>query len=64
MAAGRVLNEEVPVAVGAGVESISGANAGANYNNITEEKLMETYPALWMPMIETADIVADRYDIA
>ena len=65
MAAGRVLNEEVPVAVGAGVESISLVQMqGANYNNITEEKLMETYPALWMPMIETADIVADRYDVS
>ena len=65
MAAGRVLNEEVPVAVGAGVESISMVQMqGPNYNNITEEKLMETYPALWMPMIETADIVADRYDIS
>ena len=65
MAAGRVLNEEVPVAVGAGVESISMVQMqGPNYNNITEEKLMETYPALWMPMIETADIVADRYDVS
>jgi len=37
---------------------------GANYNNITEEKLMGSYPALWMPMIETADIVADRYNVS
>jgi acetyl-CoA C-acetyltransferase len=65
MAAGRVLNEDVPVAIGAGVESISLVQMqGANYNNITEEKLMETYPALWMPMIETADIVAERYNVS
>ena len=64
MAAGRVLNEDVPVAIGAGVESISMVQMqGPNYNNITEEKLMGTYPALWMPMIETADIVADRYNV-
>ena len=65
MAAGRVLNEDVPIMIGAGVESISLVQMqGANYNNITEEKLMESYPALWMPMIETADIVAARYNIA
>jgi acetyl-CoA C-acetyltransferase len=60
-----VLNENVPVTVGAGVESISMVQMqGANYNNITEEKLMGSYPALWMPMIETADIVADRYNVS
>ena len=65
MAAGRVLNEDVPVAIGAGVESISLVQMqGANYNNITEEKLMASYPALWMPMIETADIVAERYNVS
>ncbi|MGI9346577.1 MAG: acetyl-CoA C-acyltransferase [Gammaproteobacteria bacterium] len=65
MAAGRVLNEDVPIMIGAGVESISLVQMqGSNYNNITEEKLMESYPALWMPMIETADIVAARYNIA
>ncbi len=65
MAAGRVLNEDVPVAIGAGVESISLVGMGGiNLNNITEEKLMQTYPALWMPMIETADIVAQRYNVS
>jgi acetyl-CoA C-acetyltransferase len=65
MAAGRVLNEGVPIAVGAGVESISLVTMqGINLNNITEEKLMASYPALWMPMIETADIVAKRYNIS
>ncbi len=65
MAAGRVLNEDVPVAIGAGVESISLVTMqGMNTNHIFEEKLQETYPALWMPMIETADIVADRYNVS
>jgi len=65
MAAGRVLNENVPVAIGAGVESISLVSMGGiNLNHFTEEKLMETYPALWMPMIETADIVAQRYNVS
>lgn len=65
MAAGRILNEGVPVMVGAGVESISLVQMqGANYNNITEEELMRTKPELWMSMIETAEIVADRYNVS
>jgi len=65
MAAGRVLNENVPVAIGAGVESISMVSMqGINLKGFTEERLMETHPALWMPMIETADIVAQRYNVS
>ena len=65
MAAGRVINEDVPIAIGAGVESISLVSMqGMNTKNITEEKLLQTYPALWMPMIETADIVAKRYNVS
>lgn len=65
MAAGRVLNENVPICIGAGVESISLVSMGGiNLNHFTEEKLMASYPALWMPMIETADIVAQRYNVS
>ena len=65
MAAGRVVAEGADAVVGAGVESISMVSMqGVNLKDITEEKLMESYPALWMPMIETADIVAKRYDIS
>ena len=63
VAAGRIINEGVPIAIGAGVESISLVQANLNVNRITEEKLMQSYPALWMPMIDTADIVAARYNI-
>ena len=65
MAAGRVVAEGADAVVGAGVESISMVSMqGINLKDITEEKLMESYPALWMPMIETADIVAKRYEIS
>ena len=65
MAAGRVVAEGADAVVGAGVESISMVSMqGINLKDITEEKLMESYPALWMPMIETADIVAKRYNIS
>jgi len=64
VAAGRVVTEGVPIAIGAGVESISLVQGTLNVNRITEEKLMQTYPALWMPMIDTADIVSARYNIS
>lgn len=31
---------------------------------VPERSLLKKYPALWMPMIETADIVASRYNIS
>jgi acetyl-CoA C-acetyltransferase len=65
MAAGYI-RDGAPVAVGGGVESISLVQMSGKMNTykLTEEKLMETYPALWMPMIDTADIVAERYNIS
>jgi acetyl-CoA C-acetyltransferase len=61
-----IMNEGAKAAIGGGVESISlvQLSGHANRYRITEEELMKTKPALWMPMIETADIVAKRYEIA
>ena len=66
LAAGRVLNEGVPIIAAGGVESISLVQFGgsANRANATEEALFQRMPALWMTMIETAEIVADRYDVS
>jgi len=65
MAAGRIINEQVPAAIGAGVESISLVSMqGMNTNNFTEEHLMKVKPELWMAMIETAEIVAERYGVS
>ena len=65
-AAHYVKNEGADIAVGGGVESISLVQQGGHMNRyfITEEKLMEIKPALWMAMINTADIVAKRYNVA
>jgi acetyl-CoA C-acetyltransferase len=64
MAAQQVMTEKTPVAIGSGVESISLVQMGGmNTKNITEEHLMATKPALWMSMLETAEIVAERYQI-
>ncbi|MCR6645685.1 MAG: acetyl-CoA C-acyltransferase [Terricaulis sp.] len=65
-AAHYVTNEGAKAAVGGGVESISLVQGGGHMNRyrLTEEKLMQIKPALWMAMIETADIVAQRYNVA
>ena len=65
-AAHYIKNEGADVAIGGGVESISLVQQGGHMNRhfITEEKLMEIKPALWMAMINTADIVAKRYNVA
>jgi acetyl-CoA C-acetyltransferase len=65
MAAQQVMTEQTPVAIGSGVESISLVQLGGmNMKNITEEHLLEVKPALWMSMIETAEVVADRYKVS
>jgi acetyl-CoA C-acetyltransferase len=65
MAAQQVMTEQTPVAIGSGVESISLVQMGGmNMKNITEEHLMQVKPALWMAMIETAEIVAERYNVS
>ena len=64
-AAQLVLTQGTPIAVGGGLESISLVQMGGlNTRNITEEGLLQTKPELWMSMIETAEIVADRYGVS
>jgi acetyl-CoA C-acetyltransferase len=63
-AAGRIIVDGSPIVVGAGVESISLSMTGGGFSHQVDKPLMEQYPGLWMPMIETADIVADRYKIS
>lgn len=65
-AAQTVVMEGAPVAVGGGVESLSlVAHSGkTNRHRIVEENLYKEWPAVWMAMIETAEIVADRYKVS
>ena len=65
-AAHTVIHEGAPVAVGGGVESLSlVAHSGkTNRYRVVEEGLFEKWPAVWMSMIETAEIVADRYKVS
>jgi acetyl-CoA C-acetyltransferase len=63
IAAQRVLVDQVPIMVAGGVESISLVQNNINTSNYTEEWLMEHKPELWMPMLQTAEIVAQRYRV-
>ncbi len=65
-AAHYIQNEGAKVTVGGGVESISLVQLSGHMNmyHFTEEKLMRERPDLWMAMIETADNVAERYQVA
>jgi acetyl-CoA C-acetyltransferase len=65
MAAQQIMTDGTDIAVGSGVESISLVQMGGiNLNHFTEEHLLKVKPALWMSMIETAEIVAERYGIS
>jgi acetyl-CoA C-acetyltransferase len=64
-AAQQIMTDGTDIAVGAGVESISLVQMGGiNLKHFTEEHLLKAHPALWMTMIETAEIVAERYGIS
>ena len=64
LAAGRILNDGAPVAVAGGLESISLVQFHMNQYHYRDEWLLENKPDVYMPMIETADIVASRYGIS
>ncbi|KQW70610.1 acetyl-CoA acetyltransferase [Phenylobacterium sp. Root77] len=62
-AANYIRNDGAEVAIGAGVESLSFPGGGGGGDNF-DRNLSAQYPALFMPMIDTADIVADRYKVS
>ena len=61
IAAQRVVSEKIPAIVAGGVESISLCqNDKINMFHGTNEWIMKNKPELYLSMIETADIVAQR----
>lgn len=64
-AAKQVLFDGMKVAVGGGVESISLVQ-NKQMNNYRREDpwLQENLPGLYMPMLRTAEVVAERYDVS
>ncbi|HXO03844.1 MAG TPA: acetyl-CoA C-acyltransferase [Stellaceae bacterium] len=64
-AAKEIIHDGMTVAVGGGVESISLVqNDYANKYRGQDPALVESTPALYMTMLETAEIVSERYGIA
>ncbi len=59
----RVIVDNVPIMVAGGVESISLVQNNMNNHRADEEWLNKNKPDLWMSMIDTADIVAERYGV-
>ncbi|MEZ5613785.1 MAG: acetyl-CoA C-acyltransferase [Rhodocyclaceae bacterium] len=64
MAAQRVIVDKVPVVVAGGVESISCVQNEANRHMIMEAWLQQNKPEVYWPMLQTAETVARRYNIA
>ncbi|MFF0458689.1 acetyl-CoA C-acyltransferase [Nocardia africana] len=64
-AAKQIVCDDVQVAVGGGVESISLVqNEHANVYRASDPWLVEHKPNIYMPMLHTAEIVAERYGIS
>lgn len=64
IAAGRVVAEGVDAMIAGGVESISGIRPGNNLPTDMDPWLVEHKSELFMAMIDTADVVAKRYNIS
>ncbi|WP_406854781.1 acetyl-CoA C-acyltransferase [Alsobacter sp. KACC 23698] len=65
IAAKQIVVDGMTVAVGGGLESISLCqNEHANRYRAQDPWLVERMPALYMSMLETAEVVADRYGVS
>ena len=63
IAAKQIISDEMDVAIGGGVESISMNQTGDMFA-IPDPHLLANKPSLYMAMIETAEIVGERYGVS
>ena len=64
-AAKQIIDDGMSVVVGGGLESISLVqNEHMNLHRMVDEELMAMHPNIHMPMLQTAEVVADRYSIS
>jgi len=64
-AAKQVMYDGMDVVVGGGQESISLVqNEHMNLHRMVDEELMAIEPNFFMPMLQTAEVVADRYNVS
>jgi len=64
LAAGRIVVDGAPAMIAGGVESISQIRTRDGADSGIDPWLQENKPELYLPMIDTADIVAARYGIS
>ncbi len=64
-AAKQVMFDEMPIVVGGGLESISLVqNEHINIYRSMDPVLLEMQPDMYMPMLQTAEVVAKRYSVS
>ena len=64
-AAKEIMHDGMSIAVAGGIESISLVqNEHANRYRSQDKELLEIAPAIYMPMLDTAEVVAKRYNIS
>ncbi|MEL7285741.1 MAG: acetyl-CoA C-acyltransferase [Pseudomonadota bacterium] len=64
-AAKQVISDGMPIAVGGGVESISLVqNENMNMHRAKDPAVVAASPNIHMPMLQTAEVVANRYGIS
>jgi acetyl-CoA C-acetyltransferase len=64
MAAGRIATDGAKIVVAGGCESISMVQNVMNVHSFTEEWMLRHEPDVYMPMLQTADAVAKRYNVS
>ena len=63
-AAKQIMHDGMSCVVGGGLESISLVqNEHMNLHRAGDEELMAMHPHIYMPMLQTAEVVADRYGV-
>ena len=64
-AAKQIIHDGQDVAIGGGLESISLVqNEHMNLHRMVDEELMKVAPNIFMPMLQTAEIVGQRYNVS
>ena len=64
-AAKQITEDGMSCVVGGGLESISLVqNEHMNVHRMVDEELMAMHPNIHMPMLQTAEVVADRYNVS
>lgn len=63
-AAHRIMCDKVPVMIAGGVESVSLVQPNVRRDLVVNPWLKKHMPEIYMPMIDTADLVAERYHIS